>query len=242
MNKILHLNLKIPIDTSRFFLELKKFNRENLLKIICSPFYRDLIETTSKKGLISLISPYLSGVIEIFEKNSQNIFLSLFKSFFRDKCHKKGLVENFILTGASFLRHLQLTVFINRNLKIEKDKKIFRIFFNFEHEIENELDPKNLKVISITGIKFFMYVRFVLIEVDSLFFKENLFFIQWKIQFFKFLNKFEKINAQKKYVLISNRIKKTLKSKNCGIFYGNEQKKKNLKFGNQVYMKIVFIK
>ena len=229
MNKILHLNLKIPIDTSRFFLELKKFNRENLLKIICSPFYRDLIETTSKKGLISLISPYLSGVIEIFEKNSQNIFLSLFKSFFRDKCHKKGLVENFILTGASFLRHLQLTVFINRNLKIEKDKKIFRIFFNFEHEIENELDPKNLKVISITGIKFFMYVRFVLIEVDSLFFKENLFFIQWKIQFFKFLNKFEKINAQKKYVLISNRIKKTLKSKNCGIFYGNEKKKKKFK-------------
>ena len=142
------------------------------------------------------------------------------------KCHKKELVENFILTGASFLRHLQLTILINRNLRITKNKKIFRIFFNSEHEIENELDPKNLKNISVSGIKFFMYVKFVLIDVDSLFFKENLFFIEWKIQFFKFLNKFEKINDQKKYVLISNRIRKILNSKDCCKFYENKQKKK----------------
>jgi hypothetical protein len=229
MDKNLYLNVKIPIDTSRFFLELKKFNKENFLKIFCSSFYRDLVEIKSKKGLISLISPYLSGVIEIFGKNSQNIFLSLFKSFFMVKCHKKELVENFILTGASFLRHLQLTILINRNLRITKNKKIFRIFFNSEHEIENELDPKNLKNISVSGIKFFMYVKFVLIDVDSLFFKENLFFIEWKIQFFKFLNKFEKINDQKKYVLISNRIRKILNSKDCCKFYENKQKKKKFK-------------
>jgi hypothetical protein len=244
MDKSLHLNLKIPIDTSRFFLELKKFNRETLLKIFFSPFYRDLVEIKSKKGLISLISPYVSGVIEIFEKNSQNIFHSLFKSFFIDKCHKKELVENFILTGASFLRHLQLTIFINRNLKIKKDKKIFRIFFNSNHEIENEVDPKNLKFIYVSGIKFFMYVKFVLIEVDSLFLKENLFFIQWKIQFFKFLNKFEKINNQKKYLLISNRIKKILTSKNWSIFYENKQRKKKFKiwesglYENSIYQMI----
>ena len=85
MDKTLHLKLKIPVDTSRFFLELKKFNKETLLKTFLSPFYRDLLEIKSKKGIISLISPYLSGVIEIFEKNSQNIFLSLFKSFFTDQ-------------------------------------------------------------------------------------------------------------------------------------------------------------
>ena len=244
MDKTLHLNLKIPVDTSRFFLELKKFNKETLLKTSLSPFYRDLLEIKSKKGIISLISPYLSGVIEIFEKNSQNIFLSLFKSFFTDKYYKKGLVENFILTGASFLRHLQLTIFINRNLKTKKNKKIFRIFFNSDDEIENKLDPKNIKVISVSGIKFFMYVKFVLIEVDSLFFKENLFFIQWKIQFFKFQSKFEKIKGQKNFILISNRIKKILNSQNWGIFYENKQKKKKFKiwesslYENSIYQMI----
>ena len=65
MHKISHPIKKIPIDTSRFFLELKKLNSESFLKIFYSPFYKDLIEINLKKGLNSLISPYLSSIILI---------------------------------------------------------------------------------------------------------------------------------------------------------------------------------
>ena len=70
MQRVVHIDNKFPIDISRFFLELKKINSETFLKIFCSPIYKDLIEIKLKKGLISLISPYLSGIILIFENCS----------------------------------------------------------------------------------------------------------------------------------------------------------------------------
>ena len=95
MDKNLYLNVKIPIDTSRFFLELKKFNKENFLKIFCSSFYRDLVEIKSlvqqyNIGLvISEVSPtHIASAIKTLQ-NDTSLLSSL-----RSNCHKAAEIEH----------------------------------------------------------------------------------------------------------------------------------------------------
>merc|ERR1711970_1444055 len=82
MGMNLFLESKIPLDKSRFFFELIKFNTENQLRNFCPSFTRSIMEIYFNKGLFFLNSPYLSGTFVILSRNNHNIFHFLLDTFF----------------------------------------------------------------------------------------------------------------------------------------------------------------
>ena len=126
------MNYEVPIDKSRFFLELVKFNEDTLIRTSFFPFLRNFIEINYNKGFITINSPYLSGLIEILTNNSQDIFRSLSYTFFKIKTIKRNIIENFLSIGIGWLKHVRFIALTNKKIKPYKKKKFLINLFSLE--------------------------------------------------------------------------------------------------------------
>ena len=163
------MNYEVPIDKSRFFLELVKFNEDTLIRNSFFPFLRNFFELNYNKGLITINSPYLSGLIEILTNNSQNIFRSLPYTFFKIKTIKRNIIENFLSIGIGWLKHVRFIALTNKKIKPYKKKKILVNLFSFEKKkIYSTKDRKSLSFLNFE-INFLAFTNFVLLETSFFF-------------------------------------------------------------------------
>ena len=190
-----------PLDESRFFIEITKFNKETLLRNFFSPSYRDRIETDLKKGLVSFVSPYLSGLLIILVKNSQDIYQSLSDTYFFSNFFKEYLTENFTLIGRGLFKHLLYITWDDRDLKIFKNDLISTTLFHFRHGVERGVEKVDFELLKSKGIDFLLYSKFILLEMNHICDKNNPVLFYWVSQFLKFIiNK--KMTRQKNILLL----------------------------------------
>ena len=159
------IKIKLPMDKTRFLLELIKYNSETLIKNMNSGICREFIEINFKKGLVILNSPYLSSMLSILIKNGQNIFQSLHTTHFITRFNKTNIINNLCLLGTGFLSYVRFIVFTSEKFKISKINKILKIFV--------KLKLKKKKICTNGRISCFNKLQ-------------NKFFIIWQIYFIRF--------------------------------------------------------
>ena len=224
------MNYEVPIDKSRFFLELVKFNEDTLIRNSFFPFLRNFIELNYNKGFVTINSPYLSGLIEILTNNSQNIFRSLPYTFFKIKTIKRNIIENFLSIGIGWLKHVRFIAFTNKKIKPYKKKKILVNLFSLEKKkIYSTKDKKSLSFLNFE-INFLAFTNFVLLETSFFFLKYNPFITFWAIDFIR-LVKSGKISKKNRTILVLQKINSILGLLiNNYFFIKNLDSQKNISF------------
>lgn len=176
------IKINLPIDKSRFFLELIKYNSETLIKNISLCISREFIEVNFKKGLVILTSPYLSGLLTILNKNGQNIFQSLHKTYFLTSFYKTTIIQNLFLLGTGFLSSVRFIIFTNEKFNFSKVNKISETFLNLrlikKNCIQNEISFASVN----SRINFLLYGKFILLDLNFLFFKKNPLLVWWILE------------------------------------------------------------
>ena len=205
-------NHKIPIEKSRLFLEIVKFNNETVLKNCFPFFFRDIIEICYNKGLSIFISPHCSNLLTIFNKNDKSIVFPLLKTKFFLKLNKTNIIENLFLLGIGFLSYTRLIFLTNEFFKISKNEKILGVFFISKNKHDCQLRKNKYICLSVSELNFVLYSKFILIETGFLFLKKNPFISTWQIECVK---------------LISNK---------------RNYKKKNYKFASQMFKRVLVLK
>ena len=205
----LFLESKIPLDKSRFFFELIKFNTENQLRNFCPSFTRSIVEIYFNKGLFFLNSPYLSGTFVILSRNNHNIFHFLLNTFFISKGIKAQSFDYLLSIGLGFLNHFRFLTLTGMNLSSIKRKNIFNLFLNHKRAKNFELNSDYQLLTALPELKFLLLSKFIILETGVEFYKYNPFIVFWKIKQLEFIND-KKNYKEKKYELALKKFYKIL--------------------------------
>lgn len=202
----------IPIDKSRILLELNKFNNETVLKNNFPFIFRDLIETYYNKGLVVFISPHLSSLIAVVNRNDNCVFFSLLNTQFYKKLNKTYIIEILFLLGVGFLNYNRFILLTNEFFKSPKDKKIAEAFFISNNKKNFRIKKCKFLFLNKIELDFLLHSKFILLETGFLFFKNNPFISNWQIKCIEFIN-LRKGSVQKKYKFALQLFKKVLNLK-----------------------------
>jgi len=170
---------KIPIDKNRLYLELIKQNKETLLRNNFSHFFKDLLEFHFKKKMVCFNSPFISSLIVILSKNSQDIFSSLINTYFAFDLIKKKIIENLILIGKNFLNISHLNISTGENFKVLKRQSIFLLFKNLKFHSLFKFDGKTTWCRLIFNTIFLLLGKYILIEISFVFLNRDSFIYHW---------------------------------------------------------------